>query len=248
MKITVLTKIYNEEFLLPFFFDHYSYADEFIINLDVDTNDKSIEIIENNPRAKIHWSRCVGGGNDRIFIEEANEIASQCKSDWLIYVESDEFIFPRGFADVRTTLATANGNVIYASMWQVYKHETDVDLDTTKPALLQRRHGDPNRTEGYNAHYTKPIIINPAVQISWHPGHQTHHPNDKIKVATNVMFDGAHWRLVDIPLAILRRIKGRKEHFSDESKQMGWGGQHFDITEEKIMAEYEEHKNDPLLF
>jgi len=248
MKVSVLSKMYNEVLIAPFFLDHYSFADEIIVNLDVDSNDGTIELLEKSPQVKIHWSTCIGGQNERIFTEEENKLASECKSDWLFYVDADEFLFPPNNLSINQALELANGNVIYASMWQVYKHETDKELDYNEPALFQRRHGDPNRTDGYNAHYNKPTIIKPEINIKWHEGHQYYFENEKIKVTDNIVFDGAHWRLPDIKMTIERRILGRKNRFSEESLVNGWGGQHFDITVEKILAEYEEHKNDPILF
>uniref|UniRef100_A0A6M3MCD8 Putative glycosyltransferase n=1 Tax=viral metagenome TaxID=1070528 RepID=A0A6M3MCD8_9ZZZZ len=247
MKITVLSKMFNEEALLPFFLSHYSYADEILINLDEGTNDRSVEIIQQYSQAKIIWSKSTGKVNDRILIEELNVIASKSDADWLILVDSDELLFPQNFADPRETLEKADGNVIYSIPWQIYRHKTEADLDSTKPAIFQRRHGDPNRTIGFNTVYLKPNIIKPEIKICWYPGNHTFVPNEKA-VRSSVVFDGAHWVAVDINISIHRRITRARERHSDENLKAGWGGQNFDITEEQIRADYELHKNDPQLF
>ena len=47
MKITVLSKQYQEEDLAPFFFSHYSFADEIILYLDKGTNEETMaEIVK----------------------------------------------------------------------------------------------------------------------------------------------------------------------------------------------------------
>jgi glycosyltransferase involved in cell wall biosynthesis len=247
MKITVLTKVYNEEDLLPFFLSHYSFADEVLINLDEGTNDRSQEIIESFPNTKIIWSKSTGEMNDRVLINELNAISLQSDADWIFLLDSDELVFPKGSADPREVLSKADGNVIIASMWQVYRHVDDPDLDPSRPAIMQRRHGDPNREYGFSHCYTKPIIVDPKIKVQWHPGNHECLPNERIQWSTT-QFDGAHWILPDVGITIKRRIKGRKDRYSEEEKRMGWGGQHFQVTEEDIRAEYELHKNDPLLF
>ena len=247
MKIQVISKWFNEEDLAPFFLDHYSYADEILILLDEGTNDNTVEIINRYPNATILWSKSTGKMDDQILIDELNTIVATLDSDWLILVDSDEFIFPQDFGDPLKVLSEADGNVIYAAMWQVYKNEIERKLNYAVPLLLQRRHGDPNRTEGINALYTKPIIVDPKIGIKWGVGNHQIEANDKVIISTT-RFDGAHCAKIDENISIKRIIKGRKDRFSDREKEQGWGGQHFNTTEEDIRADFELHKNDPRLY
>jgi glycosyltransferase involved in cell wall biosynthesis len=248
MKVAVLVKVYNEEDLLPFFLSHYDWADEILINLDMGTNDRSEEIIKSFSNTKIIWSESNGQMNDGRLVKELNEIACQSDADWIILVDSDELVFAQNFANPRRVLEVADGNVIIASMWQIYRHVTDLDLDPAYPAVFQRRHGDPNRITGFSACYTKPIIIKPEIEPRWFPGNHALEPNKRIVLSQFVRFDGAHWTLPDVRITTKRRLQGRRDRFDDEEKRMGWGGQHFHATEETILAEYELHKNDPQVF
>jgi len=247
MKITVLSKWYNERELAPFFFRHYDFADEIIIYLDDTTNDGTEEFIKKQKKGRIIWGSSDGKLNDTICVQDLNKIAGESESDWLICVDADEFVFPHGFTDPRQSLASADGTVIYAAMWNMYQHETDPPLDFSNPSILQRRHGDPDRTSPSNINCTKPIIIKPEINIEWDVGCHNYMPNDKI-IVSSTRWDGAHWQSVDLDLAIKRRIKGVKERLSEANKINGWAIHNFNITREEIKTLMEKHKHDPLLF
>jgi hypothetical protein len=253
MKISVLTKVFNEEDLMPFFLSHYTWADEIIVNLDEGTNDMTLKILGMWPNVKIIWSKSTGKMDDGILINELNKIAFESDADWLILVDSDEFVFPSisngSYRNPRQVLEQAKGNLIWASMWQIYKHETDKDLDYFKPAIFQRRHGDPDRETGFNALYTKPIIVKEPrkLKMEWAVGNHNFAHNPRV-VYSMTQFDGAHWTLPDIEITYKRRVIGRRNRFSDNEIKNGWGGQHFQATRESINTEYELHKNDPQVF
>ena len=249
--IQILSKWTSEEDIAPYFLKHYWWADQIIIYLDNLANQETVDIIKSFNNTFIIWdSKSNGQMNDGRLINDLNAIVRHINADWLILVDSDEFIFPKDFADPRQVLSEiTDGNVLFASMWQIYRHETDADLDPNQSPLMQRRHGDPNRETGFSSLYTKPIIAKPReTDIQWAVGnHDYLKPNPKVKIS-ETRFDGVHWTLPDINMTIKRRIKGRRDRFDEEERRMGWGGQHFDATEETIIAEYELHKNDPQVF
>lgn len=135
---------------------------------------------------------------------------------------------------------------IFDVMKQVYRHRTDTDLDIMKPAVHQRRHGDPNRETGINAAYNKPIILKTPIEFDLLYGnHAIIGDNYNL---SNKYFDGAHWAMADKCFAINRRIKGRKERQSRYNLETGMTYQHHNITEIDIIAECKKHENDPILF
>jgi len=244
--ITVLSKWFNEIDLAPFFFSHYDFADEIWIYLDTLSSDGSKEFILNHPKGRIFWGKSDEGKlNDYICAEDLSRIASTCKSDWLIYADSDEFVFPIDFADPKETLKKANGNLLYSHMWDMFRHVDDEDLDINKkPIVLQRRHGNPNRIP----ECIKPNILKPSLGIHWGVGcHSIRNTRIPI-IPSSVRFDGAHWQSVDLELACKRRIKGVKERISQTNYDNLWASHNFDITREKIEALMKEHENDPQLF
>jgi len=247
MKITIISRWFNEEMLAPFFLSHYAFADEIIILLDEATTDATAEIISQYPNAKIRNYRLPGKINYGFTTRIVGQAAAMVDGDWIMAPDTDEFIFPTGGGDVREALKLADGNLIYANLWQVYRHATEKDLDSSWPVIWQRRHGDPNRTIGWNSIYRKPIITKSGLDINWWPGFHRFYTNPKIQISRTV-FDGVHWIMADVDLAIARRMRGRRELQSDENLRYKWGFQNFDITEEKIRIECERHLNDPQLF
>ncbi len=246
--VTVISRWYNEEFLAPFFLNHYAYADEIFVMLDKTTTDKSAEIISQYPNTKIEYIDHGGVLNDGLLAPMMSNLAANLKSRWIIYVDADEFAFPFGFKDPREILAQADGNLIEATFRWVYRHITDKDLDSTKPAIWQRRHGG-KRTivagRGAESALVKPCIVKPGVNIRWKPGTHGYIPNSVVKVSST-KFDGVHWQMADVENAVKRTIEGREKRLSAANLRNSWGVRH--LTEEKIKTECERHLNDPQLF
>lgn len=246
--VSVITRFYNDEMIAPYFLEHYSWADEIIVLLSDDTTDRSREIIARYPHARAEAYALPGG----VFNCREASLVMQKKyeetwSDWIICVDADELVFPKSNAAPREVLARADGNLIYADMWQVYRHREEMDLDPTLKAIWLRRHGDPNRTKGDNARYCKPIIARPGLGIKWGVGFHNYEPQEKIKVSAT-RFDGAHWRMADPALALARRLRGRRENVAKENILKGWSADNHDVTADKILAECEKHLDDPQLF
>ena len=247
ISISVLTRWCNDAMIAPFFLNHYSWADEIVILLDSQTVDESRQIIGRYRNARIAEFEFSNGFNGREASELINAVARELQSDWIIGVDADEFVFLADGRDIREVLAEADGNLIYADFWQIYRHRTEMDLDPTLPALWLRRHGDPNRSRGANANYQKPIIVKSGLNIRWGVGLHNYEENPRMQVAS-VRFDGAHWRMADPALAVARRLRGRRENVSPENIEKGWSCNNFDITEEQIRAQCAEHLDDPQLF
>lgn len=247
MKISVLTSFYNGDLLIPYFLNHYSYADEILITFNdggQPIDEPTKKLILSYPNTKIEQFSYPEGKTDYAHaIEICNRIVATLDSDWAIVVSADELIFPVGMQDVRAVLRDADGVIINAWLWWVYRHRTDKDLDPSLPIIWQRRHGYPNRTF---CGCVKPVIVKPSAGITFSiGGHGCHATRGK---TSNVRFDGAHWLNADPTIAIQRRMRGRRERVSERSQKDGMGSQHFDITEEAILAECESQLDDPQLF
>lgn len=247
MKTAIVTMWYNEAFLAPFFLGHYSYADKIHLLLDADTDDNTRAICGRHGNVEIEDFTFPDMMDDELKVIKINEMVARQKADWVFSVDADEFIFPANGENVMAILARQTANLLYAQMWQVYRHMTDLDLDPRQPAIYQRRHGDPNITVGINSAYVKPIIIRPEIGIEWYPGCHSYKENGKIEISKE-RFLGAHWQMADVNMAIDRRIKGRQKRQSKHNLETGMTGQHHFITEEEIRAECERHLHDPQLF
>lgn len=249
MKIAIITVWYNEEDLAPFFLKHYDYVDKIFLYLDTDTNDSTYSICSEYSNLAI---RDISFPNGFDCVEKQDRINNTVKElseyDWIYSLDADEFIFPPkeyGSAEEFLTTQEKRGfNILYAKMYQVYRHLTDKDLDPSKPAIPQRLHGDPDINHWLNRLYVKPIVAKPSTGVAWVTGSHTPKQNGKLKFSPETYF-GAHWANVEEKIAIKRRIYGMKMRFSKRQVAMQSGIQNIGITEEKIRELVKNHENDP---
>lgn len=245
MKVSVISRWYNEEFFAPFFLGHYAWADEIIVLLDTTTTDKSAELVGRYPNARVEMKDTGGVLNDRVLSDMMSDYAAASKSDWVIRADADELTFPIGFQNPREALEQADGNVIDALYRWIFRHHTEGPLDPTQPAVLQRRHGGEYTIWAGMGHaYLKPTIVRPEANVRWWPGEQLFEPNPKVKMSTTV-WDGVHWQTADVEQWV-KRNAANDRRLSPENKAKGWGVKNF--TEEMIRAECKKHENDPRLF
>ncbi|MBP7509524.1 MAG: glycosyltransferase family 2 protein [Prolixibacteraceae bacterium] len=260
MKIDIITMWYNEASLAPFFLNHYSYADTIHILLDEEVNDNTQKIAEKYENVRIIPVRFPDKLDDILKIETINSIYHSIDSDWVIVVDSDEFVFSLPFyTNIRDILENESKyNLFNVQLWQVYRHRDDNDLNPDLPAIFQRRHGDPNVTTGLNSSYVKPIIVHSGLEIEWQPGcHLLARKNiirrlgsyvrGKNAILSPHLIHGVHWAMADPAIAIKRRID-RKDRLSKRNIETRLGFQNIDITEEQIRRECDQHLDDPLLF
>jgi Glycosyl transferase family 2 len=242
MKISVISRWFHEEFFAPYFLSHYSWADEIVIILEKTETDKSAEIIARYPNARIQYCDFGGMINDHLQSDMMSDLAASMTTDWVIRADGDELIFPAGGVDPREALAHADGNVITTLFRWIYRHADDADLDPSKPALMQRRHGGPYTIyPGMGATFTKPSIVRPEARIRWTPGEQRYAPNPLIQISS-VWFNGVHWQMVDVDEAV-RRLLSAEARLSAENRANNWGVRRF--TEAQIRAFCSEHAHDP---
>lgn len=261
LKVEVISMWYNEAFLAPFFLNHYSFADKIHIFYDQDTTDNTLEIISRYDNVNVIPFKFPDMMDDLIKVDKINGLLRTLECDWVIAVDADEFVFPLPLGrDMREALEReADYDLIYAQLWQVYRHKNDNDLTPELSTAQQRRHGDPNVTEGINAAYVKPIIVRPGAGIEWLPGcHDIVKKHgikkilnkirgNKIAISPRKQY-GSHWAMADPEFVVERRIKGRKERQSKSNIEKKLTYHQHNITESSILEECDLHLNDPLLF
>ena len=248
MKISIITMWYNEEILASIFLQHYIYADEIFILLDTNSDDSTHEICSRYDNVTVEPFTFEDGFDDVIKIKKINEIVQTKRDfDWIFALDADEFIFPPHNENSIEFLDRQQGNVVYAKMWQVYRHVTDSDLNSEAEVVLQRRHGDPS-LKGFNANWVKPIIVRPEIGVVWAKG--CHKILETKNVEQNICkesFLGAHWANADPDLAILRRLVSKRRQSKSNLKNRYQLHNHY-ITEKEIRKLCKEHENDPQLF
>ena len=252
IKIGVITMCYNESMILPYFLKHYSYVDQIRVLFETDTTDNSRSILEAAPNVFIQDIHIEGGIVDetkvQIINQERHRMASEF--DWIYVLDTDELIYPDNHEDPREFLARQKSDIIYAHMWQVYRHWSEQDLDPNQLPLPQRQHGDPDlysQVEGKyrdkNANSIKPSIMKTGIKADLLPGN--HRFYGTVDVGQEI-FRGVHWQMADYKLAVERRM-ARKFRISNLNRNLRHGFQHFEITPEIIEVDCIQHNNDPKL-
>ncbi len=249
MKIAAVTMVYNEALLLPYFLRHYEYLDEIHVLHETDSNDGTSEILEGASNVIIYRVHIEGGLDDIDKVNLINETLHGMQADWVYVLDCDEFIFPL-HESPHSFLARQECDVVRAAMFQVYRHRSDSDLDPSLPPVPQRVHGDADvfsTAEGENrcsnALYIKPIVVKPSAEIEFRPGN---HSLSSTRETSPEFFLGAHWAMADPEVAINRRLKNRSR-ISGRNRTLRMTWQHWNVTEEWIRQECEQHLDDPVI-
>jgi hypothetical protein len=254
MEIEVITMMYNEAFLAPLFVRHYApWVDKFTVFYSESIDGTRHELETAAAQCGVKSLDIVPfefpmGFDDLRKTERINQAVRESSADFVICVDADEFVHPWPFegTNPRDELAKETGNVVYCAMFQSYRHATDADVDRTKPPLFQRRHGHHDVAGNNNLQnplYAKPCIVRPDCGAQFDVGcHLLIFP----KRGSNT-WRGVHWGKAD-SFCMLRYVRDRRDRLSEENRLNGRGVQHFNTTEEQILAELKAHENDPKLF
>ena len=249
----VLTMVYNEEKILPYFLKHYEHYDRINVLYETDSDDRSLEILNSHENVVVRPVHIAGGLDDMQKVALVNDAIAECRADWLVVVDSDELIFPEGHEDVREFLRRNDAyNLIMAFMFQVYRHKDDKDLDPTLPPVPQRVHGDPDiystvqePNRDCNAHSIKPSVIRPRDGFKLAPGNHVVADHGELRIS-QACFYGAHWQMADPEIALHRRLQRRKR-MSEVNKRLLMGFQHYNVDESYILAECRRWENAPVI-
>ena len=249
-RIEVITIWYNEQFLAPFFLTHYSFADRINILLDADTSDNTARIIARYPNASVQTFRFGSRYDNQLKMDLLNRTYHSMHCDWVICADADEFVFTLPKIEwLRKFLEMASDyNVVNASMWNVFRHKHDANLNmSVKPIVMQRRHGDPDVSNPLNAAYVKPLICRPGAHGGWGVGQHSYVQTANTKLC-GVCINGVHWANADPLFCVERRIKNRRDRYSQRDIDIGHGFHNRNITEEDVLKLCKDHENDPQLF
>ena len=249
MKIAAVTMVYNEALILPYYLHHYGFLDEIHVLYETDSTDDSLEILRQAPNVVIENCHIEGGIDDIEKIKLMNRAVQSVRANWVYVVDPDEFVFPP-FESPRDFLARQTRDVVHSSMFQVYRHRTDKDLDPSLPPVPQRVHGDADvfsrenqANRASNSVYIKPNIVRPSESIRFLPGHHQIEGNPR---ASSENYIGAHWQMADPSIAVLRRME-RKTRISERNRAHNMGWQHYNVTVDAIRNECERHMDDPVI-
>lgn len=243
--LAVIVCIYNESRLLPFFIQHYHFADKLVILLD--TKDTECGHLFDKRWADVRPLNFPDGFSDGVKIEAMKRAAASLTHyDWVLYVDADEFVWPEGnptcsmFKQVLQFVGPEE-NVVQVGLKSVFRHESDRDLNILgQYPVLQRRHGIMEPLPGY----TKPSLIRPKSGVTPYVGH---HNVDGPARISRIRMAGSHWDFADPSIAVERIIKNRIPRIGEENKKHGWGIHYNGQTEAAILEKCRQHLHDPVV-
>jgi len=238
MTAETITFVYNEEFLLPFYLNHYSWVDKINIFLDNDTDDSSKKILEDYSKKlniNIIPFTFLDGLNDFDKVVSINNLYKSIESDYVLNVDCDEFIFID-----KLKLNEINSNFMFVKLGTVYRQSFENDLRIDLPIKEQRRYGV------FDLRYQKPIIVKSKLNIQWCVGNHVILENNnyyiKQKDYTDYNIYGAHWSMADPCYCIDRKIKNRIPRVSSFNIKYNLG-LHGLNSREKLLQEIQNNQN-----
>ena len=255
LEVEVITMMYNEAILAPLFVRHYApWVDKLTVFYS-ESNDSTRQKLElaaaecGLKTLTILPFEFPKGFDDLLKIDCINRAVRNSSADFVVCVDADEFVYPWPFsgADPRKELTAEDANIIRCSMFQVYRHWTEVDIDTKIPPLMQRRHGAPNvDSQGCLKWHDKPCIIRPDSGIQFHVG--CHFVTTPLPYPeSQTVWRGVHWGMAD-DFCKDRYVRDRRDRLSKENLQNNYGVETFNLKHEHLAAFLKTHRNDPLLF
>jgi hypothetical protein len=159
MSVAVYTIARNEAMLMPYFMRHYGSFAAKIVVYDDESDDGTPEIVtagggEVRPTS---WH----GLDDKAMVELANSEYRNAGTDWVIWVDADEFIYAR---DLPQALKQLTSQGVMLPMVTGYCMTAD-GLPTSSGQIY-----DEIKTGFRAERYDKACVVNPSLPIAWAAG------------------------------------------------------------------------------
>ena len=251
VSVEIVTAWYNEAFLAPLFLRHYAFADRITILYDLDTTDDTRAIAADFPNVSLIPFRFPHKFDNMMKQRLINHQYHKSCCDFVLGVDADEFVFYKDASgglcwDLPAWLRQYDTHdVFYVRLYSVYPHRDDVPLNRDLPAVPQRRHGDPDVPSGF----CKPALIRAGLKANWWVGCHKLIVDPAARVAESpVPLLGAHWNKADQALALRRILRDRVERLSVNDVKHNFCTHYYYVTEKKLLHEFAQHADDPLLF
>lgn len=165
-----------------------------------------------------------------------NEAVKRSTADWVVVVDMDEFVFPLPLGtDPRAVLESAQCDMIYSEMVRIWRHHSDKDISRMVPPLKQRRHGQKD--------HVKPCIFRPP-NVTMEIGNHSAQMPPGFRIGTP--WSGSHWANADVCFWVARETRDRGPRLSQRNLEHGFST-HTLRTKEQILAEAEQHMDDPVV-
>ena len=223
MKTLLLTIIWNEEKLLPFFLKYYNQIVDKYIFIDYGSTDNSFKIIrENALNNKKDTDFVTAKWHGKYDEREATEIKNtfwikerNCY-DWIIVVDTDEFLYyPKGLFELQMEMIELY-NIVKPQGFNMVSDKFPVN------DILEIKHGVPEIMEN------KSVMFRNWIEPNYNHGcHECKPvPAGYIKPFESPELKLLHYKYVDIEYQIKRKNL-TAERLSQTNRENGWGVQNW---------------------
>ena len=245
MTIGVITPIFDEEYLIPIFLEHYKFADQITFFYDTDTTDATLEKINTYKKTDVEIIEFNSGDglDDYYMVDLLHEKLKNTSMDYSICVDADEFLFHNYKnkdtigEDIRNEISRELKKFYSCSFFHMYPHHTEEkEISWEKPVWEQRRYGR------FDNLYVKPCVIQKGSGLVYAPGkHFLFEDGNYTPLNTNTEnydFPGCHLNNVNLEFTLVRKLEKRKTRISAINKGRGAGEEYLFITEDSIRKEF----------
>lgn len=165
MKLWVYCVMHNERELLPYFLRHYAPIADQVIIFDDHSDDGGMQFAESY--ANVEVRPYPGAGLDDIeFVEFAARTYPEARgrADWVVWPDADEFVYARDLRGTLEELTAVGVTLPQVQGWAM--------LSECFPTTREQIYDEVRQGVRYEPG-SKPIIFNPALDITWAAGKHT---------------------------------------------------------------------------
>jgi len=229
-RIEVFTICYNEEKIMPFFLDHYSFCDKITI-YDNSSTDNSVHIARNYNLANVEVINYDTNDtlDDSAYLQIKNNVWKDSNCDYVIVVDIDEFLYHPNLKQF-----------ISETQEPIYKPYGYNMVSESFP--ISGKFTSQIKTGVSDINYSKQVLFSPLQlsEINYSPGCHHAEPTDKngrLLIPTqNEELKLLHYKNISIDYR-LEKHKLYCNRFSDYNKTTG-AGIHYTYSQESQHAEF----------
>jgi hypothetical protein len=234
--IHLYTICWNEERMLPFFFKYYDkFVDRYIF-FDDKSDDRTIELINNHPRAEV---RPFPESNNDSFVLSAQSVHNNCwkesrgHADWVIITAVDEFLY---HPDLINFLIKCKSEKVTAIPALGYQMLSEVFPDNNSDLIMNVPHGAACHP------FNKLSLFDPSeiTETNYQVGRHETNPVGNIKYPKHDELLNLHFKYLSFDL-LFERHKQLLNKLRCSDIKNKWGI-HYKYNEEELRNEWDSTK------
>jgi len=207
----------NEEKMIPYLMRHYGQFSKVIL-LESNSTDRTVEIAK-SMGADVWSFQSKDEINDLWFLELKNNCWKESTADWVIIIDSDEFVFHPNLVKV---LEETKATIFEPRLFNMYSKKFPT---TNKQIYNEIKYGVEDRRK-MNLFRPKEIT-----EINYTAGCHSAKPEGNV-ILSDKDIKTLHMRFLSLEY-VLQRNKESLRRLSELNKQMGWG---FHLYHEETMC------------